>query len=248
MGCEWRPGRRGRLGAGGDRQGHGRGRACRRARRACQHPTRGQRPGAGLLRAQVIPGRIRVRPFGDSGRIGGRGWAAWLPPPGRPGGCWPAAAGGSRAAAGRSEGPRSALDASRRAAWDLAGRPRQRLVRGRVQGPGRGAEGEAVPTCELSQAQPDSVTRLPSTESARLVLGDGLVRRSAMARCMRFRSTMRPSLDGAGRVLQQLTDLLRALGEMVCVTRPCSRVVGADLDQESLVIEVPGRSRRLTGK
>lgn len=61
-----------------------------------------------------------------------------------------------------------------------------------------------------------------------------------MARRVRFRSTMRPSLDGAGLVLQQLADPVRALGEMVCVTRPCGRVVVADLDQESLVIEVPG--------
>jgi ubiquinone/menaquinone biosynthesis C-methylase UbiE len=61
-----------------------------------------------------------------------------------------------------------------------------------------------------------------------------------MARRMRFRSTMRSSLDGAGWVLQQLVDPVRALGEMVCVTRPCGRVVVADLDQESLMIEVPG--------
>ena len=66
------------------------------------------------------------------------------------------------------------------------------------------------------------------------------VRRPAMARRIRFRSTMRPSLDGAGWVLQQLADPVRALDEMVCVTRPCGRVVVADLDQESLVIEVPG--------
>jgi hypothetical protein len=121
-----------------------------------------------------------------------------------------------------------------------AGRPRQRPVRGRVQGPGSGAVGEAVPHPRAVPAKPDSVARLPSTGSARLVLGDGLVRRSAMASRMRFRSTMRPSLDGAGRVLQQLADPMRALGEMVCVTRPCGRVVVADLDQESLVIEVPG--------
>ena len=67
------------------------------------------------------------------------------------------------------------------------------------------------------------------------MLGDGLVRRPAMARRMRFRSTMRPSLDG----VQQFADPVRALGEMVCVTRPCGRIVVADLDQESLVIEVP---------
>jgi hypothetical protein len=56
-----------------------------------------------------------------------------------------AAAVGSRSAVGRSEGPRTVLDARRRAPWDVAERPRQRPVRGRVQGPGRGAEGEAVP-------------------------------------------------------------------------------------------------------
>jgi hypothetical protein len=39
--------------------------------------------------------------------------------------------------------------------------------------------------------------------------------------------------------VQQLADPVRALGEMVCVTRPCGRIVVADLDQESLVIEVP---------
>jgi hypothetical protein len=66
-------------------------------------------------------------------------------PPG--GGVWsrPAApAAGSRAAEGRSEGPRSALDAVPSAAGSAAW-PRQRPIRGRVQGPGRGAEGEAVP-------------------------------------------------------------------------------------------------------
>jgi hypothetical protein len=52
---------------------------------------------------------------------------------------------GSRAAKGRSAGPRSALDAAGDVAVS-ADWPRQRPVRGRVQGPGRGAEGEAVPT------------------------------------------------------------------------------------------------------
>ena len=44
----------------------------------------------------------------------------------------------------------------------------------------------------------------------------------------------------ADRVLQHLADPVRALGELVRVTRPGGRVVVADPDQESLVIEVPG--------
>jgi SAM-dependent methyltransferase len=44
----------------------------------------------------------------------------------------------------------------------------------------------------------------------------------------------------ADRVLQHLADPVRALGELVRVSRPGGRVVVADPDQESLVIEVPG--------
>jgi hypothetical protein len=55
---------------------------------------------------------------------------------------------GSRAASGRSAGPRSALDARHPDAVAAAARPRQRPVRGWVQGSSRGAEGEAVPRLE----------------------------------------------------------------------------------------------------
>lgn len=52
----------------------------------------------------------------------------------------------------------------------------------------------------------------------------------------------------ADRVLQHLTDPVRALGELVRVTRPGGRVVIADPDQESLVVEVPGVRAELVAK
>ena len=52
-----------------------------------------------MLRAQVIPGESGSG-SGDSGRIGGRGRAAWLPPPGAAG--WmPARGVGGRVKGGR---------------------------------------------------------------------------------------------------------------------------------------------------
>jgi SAM-dependent methyltransferase len=57
----------------------------------------------------------------------------------------------------------------------------------------------------------------------------------------------RVAFDGcrADRVLQHLDEPLGALREMVRVTRPGGRIVIADPDQESLVIEVPGVRREL---
>ena len=52
-----------------------------------------------------------------------------------------------RVKGGRTAGPKDASPLRRRrGAVGSAGRPRERPVRGRVQGPGRGAEGEAVPS------------------------------------------------------------------------------------------------------
>ena len=86
------------------------------------------------------------------------------------------AGGGSRVAAGRSEGPRSALDATASAAGS-AGWPRQRPVRGRVQGPGRGAAGEAVPTLVSwpGAAGQRDVSAVVGVRSVRLPVVSGLV-------------------------------------------------------------------------
>jgi hypothetical protein len=52
-----------------------------------------------------------------------------------------------RVKGGRTAGPKDASPLRRRrGAVGSAGRPRERPVRGRVQGPGRGARGEAVPS------------------------------------------------------------------------------------------------------
>ena len=49
----------------------------------------------------------------------------------------------------------------------------------------------------------------------------------------------------ADRVLQHLAEPERALGEMIRVTQPGGRIVLADPDQETLVIEIPGVRREL---
>jgi hypothetical protein len=67
-----------------------------------------------------------------------------------------AAAVGSRAAAGRSEGPRGALDAAGERCGIWPGGRDNGPIRGWVQRPGCGAAGEAVPHPRAVPAQPDS--------------------------------------------------------------------------------------------
>jgi len=88
-----------------------------------------------------------------------------------------------RVKGGRTAGPKDASPLRRRrGAVGSAGRPRERPVRGRVQGPGRGAEGEAVPSlgwrgnetgADGGRACLVCADQLPQTERRVGLAGDG---------------------------------------------------------------------------
>ena len=88
-----------------------------------------------------------------------------------------------RVKGGRTAGPKDASPLRRRrGAVGSAGRPRERPVRGRVQGPGRGTEGEAVPSlgwrgnetgADGGRACLVCADQLPQTERRVGLAGDG---------------------------------------------------------------------------
>jgi hypothetical protein len=122
-----------------------------------------------------------------------------------------------RVKGGRTAGPKDASPLRRRrGAVGSAGRPRERPVRGRVQGPGRGAEGEAVPSlgwrgnetgCRCRPCLPCGVDQLPQTERRVGLAGDG-----------RWTSRVQEGAHGSGRRERSNASL-----PPICVRSSCTK-------------------------